>query len=1526
MKHIWKSLLVALIVLISAQTAVQSQTYSLPGDGKDFWVGFVQPSYNRVAHSATVAFYGAYALISSYTDNHVTVSYFDKISGVEVPGTRYFVPERTGIQVPLNQFQMTPNDTGDVAEFCSCHITADRPINVEFFSSGACAGGSYLPITTAGLGKKYVIASYQNNPGELGIQCYYYQPSSIEVSEGFFEIIAPSDGTIVTITPNSTTMGGHTGYSSGKGANNQAHPYTVNLRRGQTYFVKSASDDNTDDISNSIIESNKAIAVIAGHENGAIGGVTNRLLEGRDYEVEAMYPYDMWDTTGFVMIPLKDSQPADASAYDGVGDMYRVFTSEKPGAQINFFDACISQPIQMSAGKFQSPPTERPSVTCPVDIEATNGVKFMAMLYDQRNFANSPPFPAPSMITVIPMSRWRTSFLWYVPANKFESLQGYYVNIIAPTGDFIGLNGIRASFNGGKIQPIKQVLSLEQQWKNIPNHPELTGVRFKLYPGSYYATGPNPFMVYNFGFRGLDPNNDLGDFDCDDYFFSYGLPVGVKLGSGTPHIRVTVDTFCSYWNVCAHDSTFGLTNQGIKSVTLLDDPHQDLVKANPPKVYYNTHLDDSLDPGNTREIIFSGDDSDVCFKVLVDRPIDSAYAPLFIADDQGNAIIVDLHYTPPSVRLTPDSGRYLLSTLNADTCNRFVFYNIGKTIKTKDTSYVIDPNPPHDTLKRNIKDTILHTGKSFTFTSDKLKLSNPNYTVTSTVPPLPTTLNAGDSLVIIACFNAKDTMVQRDTIELVNDCFTQPIDLIGSGATPLIIADDHDFGAVIVDSTKCAPVGVKNVGNAPLVLTVQWLMDNYGVNFTFPNAAALLPMTLKPGQKVTLTFCFTPHAIGVDSTVQHWGTTQVNPYLHSIKDTSKLIGIGVKSGFVWDRVTQKQTVICDNSDTVKVWLYNNTTDLVNGPSVHVDQVYITGPNASEFSILRDKNNQVPLANFDLNRGDSIWVDILFTPNLAQPANVKYLDRHMQLVAHGDTAKEKDQIIEFTGVVKHAIPFVTPISLDFGNVPLGVPIYRNFLLKNFGDAPLIVESIVGVTPPVIAVDSIFPGKNLDPNDSTGVVVQVTMVITNYTDTTVTIGVVSKTSCTDTMWITCHIAATYVNPSNTGHPFKPTFLDCRTLQDSILVQNLGTTPLTLERMDIINQNPPGVPQFAFDNGTQSMVVGTVFDPKLNKRTQFYHVTYSPTFATYPGIVTDSVLCTWDSLDVNTGKLVKKLYSGNMLTGVGLRERDTLTPVITTPTQQPYRTTGSNIDVQVNFSGFSRDSLFAGNILSAPEPIPVNIQANGMTFSVTYRRDLLNYNISSVSFDPSLTLVGAANPVPVADANGNETVTYNLKSKVGPITQKMAAANLQFEVMVSTDYSSPIAISNAYYWGADPSDSLCYVISEVGTTSFVPNPTCGDSSLRIALNGKTVTRIIGITPNPSIEGTTPVVTYLVNENKVPLTIELYNALGERIRIVEKDVPHTVGEFNLPLGVSTLPSGLYVLRITSPTSVESGQFVIQK
>src|SRR5471030_1496848 len=88
---------------------LQAQTSSgVSSDGKDFYIGLMFPSYNKVAAPETEAFWGAFALISSYSDNIVQVSYFDPLTGKELAPQSYKIPARTGIQVQLDSAHMRP--------------------------------------------------------------------------------------------------------------------------------------------------------------------------------------------------------------------------------------------------------------------------------------------------------------------------------------------------------------------------------------------------------------------------------------------------------------------------------------------------------------------------------------------------------------------------------------------------------------------------------------------------------------------------------------------------------------------------------------------------------------------------------------------------------------------------------------------------------------------------------------------------------------------------------------------------------------------------------------------------------------------------------------------------------------------------------------------------------------------------------------------------------------------------------------------------------------------------------------------------------------------------------------------------------------------------------------------------------------------------------------------------------------------------------------------------------------------------
>jgi hypothetical protein len=427
-----KKLLLSGLLFLSLTQCIFAQ--GIPSEGKDFYLGYIHPTFNDVVPAWTAGYFRVYAYVSSFQDNTVSVSYFDPQSKKEGFPNNYPVKARQTTQIALDRTQIQMENPGDIAgEFKSCHITSKRPINVQFFSTGANSGGSYLALPVNAWGKQYVVASYRDNGPGNGALTGGRGPASIDPAGGVFLVIAAYDATEVTIIPTALTGGGHIGVNQGSGQNGLPHPYTIGLNRGQVWMVKSKSalrDDGTDDMSGSIVKSDKPVAVIAGHEDAYIDGSSTGgyTVETRDYMIEQMIPVEYWDNTGHITIPFIDSP----QSMEGLGDHTRVFVYDQNVPT-------IVGTLRGSESILLYPQTyERPAglthSTEPVHFSADSGMNFMVVQYDVRNqgSATTAPFPAPNMMSVVPRSMWRNAYMWYVPSNINEKLQAYYVTVIAP--------------------------------------------------------------------------------------------------------------------------------------------------------------------------------------------------------------------------------------------------------------------------------------------------------------------------------------------------------------------------------------------------------------------------------------------------------------------------------------------------------------------------------------------------------------------------------------------------------------------------------------------------------------------------------------------------------------------------------------------------------------------------------------------------------------------------------------------------------------------------------------------------------------------------------------------------------------------------------------------------------------------------------------------------------------------------------------------------------------------------------------
>jgi hypothetical protein len=444
-----------------------------------------------------------------------------------------------------------------------------------------------------------------------------------------------------------------------------------------------------------------------------------------------------------------------------------------------------------------------------------------------------------------------------------------------------------------------------------------------------------------------------------------GLRFCVPAILSTP--RVTVDTFCTHWHVTVHDSV------PLTSATLIDDPDGNVWQ--PAMAYKNVSFDSKSDPDDKKEVTFNGKDTVVNFDVIVINPFDTAYAPIIIYDKHGIHVIIELRYKSPKASLSTlpvappppvDRINFPVTNINQQKCTTLIYINTAKA-----------------------------GGAPFHINSVKLQ-KDIDFHITSITPGVPTTLNPGDTLKVQVCFTAKDTIITEDSIITQTDCFEAPLPISGKGGTALIDATDIDFGDVPLGTTSCKHLTISNRGTFPFTLTKDWILHNINEFKTDPASGAALPITIPPGEHVNITICYTPSEINFqDSTSIDWATDVDNKYKNQIKKWSFLKGRGVKPGVIWDRLEQILRIDSTGADSaiVRVWLFNKSNIKTS-----VTEVSIQGPDAAEFLIVGNQLGFPKLKDFAIDAGDTIWVGLLFKPDLSKPYPIKYFDRIAELVA------------------------------------------------------------------------------------------------------------------------------------------------------------------------------------------------------------------------------------------------------------------------------------------------------------------------------------------------------------------------------------------------------------------------------------------------------------------------------------------------------------------------------------------------
>ncbi len=676
------------------------------------------------------------------------------------------------------------------------------------------------------------------------------------------------NGTTVQITPATSTTTGHPGAIHGLGSSHTPIPYSISINKGQTYLVKSNGDDSENDMSGSIIESSNPVEVISGHENAffGLGGVDPYSIEGRDYMVEQMVPYELWDSSGYISIPLVEAQ---AYGDVGHGDTYRIYSfDDKSTAQVHLAIGSDGEDHAVTRFNF----AEKKEVTGPTETFSTNGKKISVMQYDERSESKSKPWPAPSMMTVVPRSHWKKFYSFNLIDNGsiFQIIDLPYINIISDH-----FADIKMSISGGAPTSLASLVKVNSYPNISGSDASLSGIQYKLYaaplspPAPYYFTSEFPFMVYFYEMRDV-AETGLGSNTPPNIPHEYAAPAGMLLNTGgEPTLVVTIDSTskCSSWHICVHDTSSN--DPGIRTIMLVDDP--DGIYFSPGSKAQNAILDTNADWYTNGEYHPQGDPKqNFCFDINVTNALAAASAPLAMVDNRGNAVYIPLQYKAPTLTVSTDPqslGRadsivFPVKSVGQQICTTFVF---------KNTAAIGSP--------------------SIKIQSAQLQNNGNAFTIVVPTKPFPHLIAPQGSDTLQVCYTANDTLRHRDSIRIQTDCFRFSISLDAHGSTGLILAEDAEFGYVAVGKEYCKDISVRNVGNNPYKLLSVKLSDTTDFDISVLSLATL-PLTIPKNGSANIKVCFHPKKEGPFSETLTFGTDLGGSFANSIKNFSYLSGTG----------------------------------------------------------------------------------------------------------------------------------------------------------------------------------------------------------------------------------------------------------------------------------------------------------------------------------------------------------------------------------------------------------------------------------------------------------------------------------------------------------------------------------------------------------------------------------------------------------------------------------------------------------
>jgi hypothetical protein len=1107
------------------------------------------------------------------------------------------------------------------------------------------------------------------------------------------------------------------------------------------------------------------------------------------------------------------------------GDYIRLIS----GANGNDIQVGTGTHVYLDAGEF----AERPFVLAPESYTSVKKLPFLTMQYSYTEGINGDPAPAdPFMITMTPAEQFQSKIIFRTPKNPNNN--GDFIHFSTFVGDASKLMNIKLNN--------KSLLSWgADPVKTFPgtSNPVMGATRLQLPPSenTYIAVSPDSkFGLYLYGFTSVD---------------GYGWPAGMALNVPSKdtlppleakRIEICGD-FTVHLNEPRHIPSFSFEDTRISSVELITDP-ADLRWTKPSFNYILT-----VDPK------FLAGDSTADYTLNVQDLTQNAYAAVYTVDRAGNDTVYQYAYTAPKLIVTPAPiYDFAPALVDNQVCKTVTFKNGQATGDLHLTNASILGSAQHG---------------SFTLTPSSIdKILHP-----------------GDSMQVQLCYTASDTGVSNislDTLQISAGCPIYHYPLTGYGVTPLIVADDLNFGVIDSGKSVCKDLKVANVGTADLIINKQDLINT--VDFSI-NPAQVFPIILKPGQSVNINYCFHPSKTGPFTTLSIFATGNPARFLHSIKDTSNLIGQALSPGAKLTSYDKNFGIAtCSEKPTLVDTLYNNMTRAET-----IDSVLITGKDAASFRIVGYKPNNPYPYQLDIQPGlPGVEYTIQFDPTVK---GINSGVRTAQLDAYGHSGEHIVAILTANSKApKLTLAPGAGTTVDMGTTLISQTLTKTFTITNTGTDDMTVGSVTPtgadaanftVTP--VAPFTLAPGASQIMTVSfTGTIARAynAVIQVNPTGNTCVIpdGQPVKAQLTSTAYLV--LGADY-----------QTVFTCKNKSLSGTFQNLSSNDTVMLQSVVVANS--GAWTNAADFAQTPALTFPIAVPPQGK--VIVPVRFAPTAT---GVRNAGLIFTFDA-PLGTQSQTA------LLTGIG----DNIPEVLGV----------GNVTTGVTLTGYANDIVDLPIMLSKPFQ-NLTPDVYGYDFKLTWMQDAFEYG--SVSGPSGVTVVKVGSTVdPVTHL---ETTEFKATSP-NPLSSESQLATVKVRVMVDTSLSTAITVSDIQFLDQSGNASLCYISSTPVNGAFNFVARCGDNTVKDLLSGRNLVLTIGKTePNPF--HTTTTIQYDVRQPLANVTLGIFDALGNEVaRLVDnKMVP--AGHYSAKFDGARISSGTYFCRITDGTNTATKELILSK